>query len=161
MSATGDQPGLVRSQPPPRQVLKVVNPILCAVLESPLGRRMNGMAVLRFTGRRSGKAYKFPIGVHDIDGVATVFTDRPWRLNFSTGGPVSLTRGSRKLTGHAQLISDPGQVGPALAAAVRQAGSPRRLGLSAPKGHQPTEQELAAVGRSMIRFTFGDASPQA
>jgi hypothetical protein len=158
MSATDDQPGPVRGKPPPRQLMKIVNPLMRLIIDSPLGRRMDGMAVLRFKGRRTGKAYTIPVGVHEVDGVFAVFTDRAWRLNCSDGATVSVSRGGRTELARAQLISNPSRVGPALATALRRAGNPRRLGLTIDKGHQPTESELAAVGRSMITLTF-DTEP--
>jgi hypothetical protein len=52
-------------------------------ISSPLGRRIP-FGMLSFAGRRSGKAYSVPVGVYEVDGVATVFTDGTWRFNSGT-----------------------------------------------------------------------------
>ena len=114
---------------------------------------MEPLAVLRYHGRHSGRRRDIPVGVHDVAGVPSVFTDRPWRLNFMGGAEVVVMRAGQARSGRAELVEDPDQVGPALAVAVRQAG-PRKLGLAVAKGHRPTAAELAAVGRSMIRLDF-------
>jgi hypothetical protein len=112
---------------------------------------MGALAVLSFTGRRTGKGYEIPVGVHDVNGVLAVFTDRPWRLNFRDGAEVTVFRGGTEQKGRAELVEDPEQVGPALAVAAQKAGA-RNLGLAVKKGSQPTPADFGAVGRSMIRI---------
>ena len=111
---------------------------------------MEPLAVLRFTGRRSGKQRDIPVGLHSIDGVSTVFTDRPWRMNFDGGADVLVMHGGRSEPGRAVLIDDPALVGPALAIAVDQVG-PRKMGLAVAAGRAPTAADFGAVGKSMIR----------
>ncbi|MEY2402830.1 MAG: hypothetical protein QOD38_381 [Acidimicrobiaceae bacterium] len=145
----------VRSKPPPAALMRFISPLMRALIRSPLGRRMQPLAVLRFTGRRTGKRRAIPVGVHDIDGVACVFTDRPWRLNFRPGIEVVVEHGGQRRLGRAELIDDPALVGPTLARAVETAGA-RKLGLFVAKDHQATAEELAAVGRSLIEIRFAD-----
>jgi hypothetical protein len=144
----------VRTQPPPARLMRFVNPLMRAAIRSRLGRRMEPLAVLRFRGRHSGRRRDIPAGVHDVEGVPCVFTDRPWRLNFRGGADVVVMRAGQARSGRAELVEDPDQVGPALAVAVRQAGA-RKLGLAVAEDHQPTAEEFAAVGRSMIRLHLG------
>ena len=143
----------VRSQPPPARLMRLLNPLMRLAIRSRLGRRMEPLAVLRYHGRHSGRRRDIPVGVHDVAGVPTVFTDRPWRLNFLGGADVVVMRAGQARSGRAELVEDPAQVGPAFAVAVRQVG-PRKLGLAVATGHEPTAEELAAVGRSMIRIHF-------
>ncbi len=144
----------VRVQPPPKLVLSLVNPFVRATAGSRLGRRMR-WGVLKFTGRRTGAAYAIPVGVHDVDGVATVFTRETWRLNFRDGAAVTVIQGGRQRRGHGQLVEDSGKVGAALAVAFREA-KPRDLGLTVERGHEPTTADLAAIGESMIHVRFDD-----
>ena len=143
----------VRTQPPPARLMRLVNPFMRVAIRSRLGRRIEPLAVLRCRGRHSGRRRDIPVGIHDVAGVPSVFTDRPWRLNFRGGADVIVMRGGRTRSGRAELVEDPDQVGPALAVAVRQAGA-RKLGLAVAEGHQPTAEELAGVGRSMIEIHF-------
>jgi hypothetical protein len=91
--------------------------------------------------------------VHTVDGIPTVFTDRPWRLNFKGGADVVVMQSSTERQARATLVEEPSEVGPALAAAVQEAGA-RNLGVSIAKGAHPTSADFAAVGRSMIRITY-------
>lgn len=143
----------VRTRPPPARLMRFVNPFMRAAIRSPLGRRMEPLAVLRFHGRHSGRRRDIPAGVHDVEGVPCVFTDRPWRLNFRGGADVIVMRAGQARSGRAELVEDPDRVGRALAVAVRQVGA-RKLGLAVAEDHQPTTAELAGVGRSMIEIRF-------
>jgi hypothetical protein len=142
----------VRSQPPPKLVLRLVNPFVRAIAPSRLGRRLR-WGVLSFRGRRTGTDYAVPVGIHDVDGVATVFTRERWRLNFRDGAPVTVIQGGQQRRGHGQLVEDSAQVGAALAVALRSA-KPRDLGLAVDKGHTPTTADLASIGESMIQIRF-------
>src|ERR1700704_5960255 len=110
----------VGAQPPPKLMLRVVNPFVRAIARSRLGRRLR-WGVLSFTGRRTGTEYAIPVGIHDVDGVATVFTRERWRLNFRDGARVPVIQGGQKRPGHGQLVEDSAQVGTALAVALRNA----------------------------------------
>lgn len=143
----------VRLSPPPAIMLKIGNPVFRAVLKSPLGRRVATMGVLSFTGRRSGRHIEIPVGIHEIGGVPTVFTDRTWRLNFTGGAPVTVTyRGhTYQATG---TLADAGatEVGVAMRTALDAVGNPRRLGVVVERGHEVSAADLAGLGQSMIRL---------
>ena len=143
----------VRSKPPPARLMRLLNPLMRVAIRSRLGVRMEPLAVLRYHGRHSGRRRDIPVGVHDVAGVPSVFTDRPWRLNFAGGAEVIVMRAGQARPARAELVEDPDQVGSALAVAIREVG-PGKLGLAVAKGHRPTAAELAAVGRSMIRLHF-------
>jgi hypothetical protein len=142
----------VRGKRPPAPVLAVVNPLMRALLRSRLGRRMDpSMALLLFTGRRSGRRFAVPVGVHEVDGRPTVFTAGRWRRNFAGGHPVDVLRGGRVSSGRGDLIEAAHEVGAGLHAALRRVPA-RRLGIAVAPGHQPTADDLGAVGQSMIRL---------
>ena len=142
----------VRAQPPPKLMLRVVNPFVRAIAGSRLGPRMR-WGVVSFTGRRTGTKYAIPVGIHDIDGVATVFTAERWRLNFRGGAEVTVIQGGKQRRGQGRLVEDSAQVGAALAVALRSA-KPRDLGIAVDKGHTPTTADLAAIGEYMIQILF-------
>jgi hypothetical protein len=111
------------------------------------------MAVLEFSGRRSGRRLRIPIGLHDVQGTPTVFTDRPWRLNFMGGAPVTVVTRGKRHHGRGELVQDRSVVGDAFVVALGQT-RPGNLGLAVQKGHQPTPQELAALGDDLITIRY-------
>ena len=81
----------VRLQPPPRAVVRVVNPVVRRLLTSPLGSRLPAtLHLLEFTGRRSGRRFSVPVGVHEVAGGPVAFTEAAWR---SAGKAIRLSPG--------------------------------------------------------------------
>jgi hypothetical protein len=144
----------VRLNPPPPTLMRLLNPVVRRVLSSRhLGSRIDQVMLLEFTGRRSGRRIRVPVALHLIDGVPIAFTHRPWRLNFTGGTPVTIThRGQRRQGRGVLLPATPEQVGSALRAALDSGTSPFVLGLKIARSHEPTTQDLASVGHSLIRF---------
>jgi hypothetical protein len=132
--------------------MRVANPLMRTAITSRLGRRIP-FAVLSFAGRRSGKAYSVPVGVYEVDGVATVFTDGTWRFNFRDERNVTVILRGERRTGHATLVEDRARVGEALSIALRTA-KPRDVGLAIDKGYTPSPSELAEADRDMVQITF-------
>ena len=144
----------VRHRPPPAALLRVLNPTVRASLGTPLWRLFpSWMAVLEFSGRRSHRPLRVPVGLHDVRGTPTVFTERPWRLNFAGGAPVTVISRGKRRHGRGELVQDRGEVGSALAVALERT-RPSNLGLAVEKGHQPTAQELAALGGDIITIRY-------
>lgn len=148
----------VRLAPPPPALMRMINPLVRRVLSNPrLGRRITLQALLEFTGRRSGKTIRVPVCLHTIDGVPTVFTERPWRLNFADAAPVVITQQGRARRGRAVLLrSTPQELGTAMRKALDNGASPFELGLKTSRGHKPTADELSAIARAMIRVDFDE-----
>ncbi|MFC8527426.1 grhN [Nocardia sp. NPDC057227] len=146
----------VRLAPPPPALMRMVNPLVRRVLANErLGRRIALQALLEFTGRHSGRRLLVPVCLHEIDGVPTVFTERPWRLNFTARAPVVVTQRGRVRNGHAVLLPvTPGERGAAMRQALDNGATPFELGLKVARGHTPTAEELSAVPRSLIRVDF-------
>ena len=62
---TSPRPAVERNEPP-RGPFVVINAVMRALLASPLHGIVGGtIALLLFTGRKSGQAYRTPVGVHD------------------------------------------------------------------------------------------------
>ena len=64
-----DQSPAVTVSHPPAAMLRVVNPLLRLLLQTPvMGSMRKAMMVLSFTGRKSGQRYSIPVSAHLIDG---------------------------------------------------------------------------------------------
>lgn len=145
--------------PPPPAVLKAMNVVMRPLLASPLGRRINGVMLLEFSGRRTGRTIKVPVNFNVVDGVPMAFTAAPWRLNFDEGAPVKVTyRGQVYETRGLLVPMSPEAMGQAVRKSLDTGGSAQRMGIKTARGHQPTAGELAdlgpALGTSVIRFDF-------
>lgn len=138
------------AEPPQWMVQHVVNPLVRRVVPSPLGRRVP-VALLRFPGRRTGRRYEVPVGVHEVGGTLVVFTEAGWAANFAGGAAAELVRGGRRTAVHGVLVREPAQVGAWLRAALSAAPSPRRVGLSVPDGYVIGDEEAARL-RHAIRL---------
>jgi hypothetical protein len=144
----------VRLNPPPPAMMRIVNPLVRRVLTTPpLGRRIGRIALVELRGRRTGRRLRIPMILHDIDGVPTAFTCRRWRLNFTDGAEVAVTRRGRTRPATAVLVAARhGQVGTALRTALDDGASAFDLGLKIGKHGRPSAADLDTVGLSMIQF---------
>lgn len=147
---------------PPRWLFRyVVNPVMRALLRSPLGRRLGnddtGIMLLSFRGRKTGRVYSTPVGYHRQDGDLLVFTDDPWWRNLKGGARVKMLWRGRVMAGQAVPVTDEEEVLHITMHLLRLhgVGHARRLGLNLPTDRHPTVQDLkrALAGRVMIRIT--------
>jgi hypothetical protein len=137
-------------------LLRVFNPMVRAALGTPFWRLFpSWMAVLEFSGRRSHRPLRIPVGLHDMHGTPTVFSDRPWRVNFADGTSLTVISRGKRRHGRGELVRDRDEVGSAFAVAL-EGMRPSNLGLAVDKGHKPTTQELAALGDDIIRIHYDD-----
>src|SRR5207244_6983362 len=103
-----DRPA-VEDAPPPKAVLRLVNPLLAAVLRSPLHRLASkNLMLLTVTGRKSGRTYTLPIGRHEQpDGTFVLSAGGNWRHNLRGGADVRVTRARRRRAAQATLRGEP------------------------------------------------------
>jgi hypothetical protein len=140
----------VRSVPPPLWLMRyVANPVLRRLLPTRLGRWIPA-AVLQVTGRRSGRHYRIPLLVHDVDDGTVVFTDAAWALNFRAGAEAELVRAGHRHRVRGVLAEDGAQVGPWLREVLAAGTSARLLGLAIRRDHVPSDDEAAAVRRAVL-----------
>lgn len=104
----------------PVPVLRLLNPLVAALLRSPLhGLMSRDVLLITFTGRKSGRRYTTPVSyVRDGDSVRC-FTSRStaWWRNLQGGAPVSLRIAGEECRGQATAVVDePDRVGEALQA---------------------------------------------
>ena len=131
-------------------LLRAVNPVFTIVLRSPLHRLIDAafrprLQVLTVTGRKTGRPYTIVVGRHEIDGVPTVFTSMPWRVNVRGGADVQVTYEGRTSRARAVLVENPDQVAATYAAVIGRLGwkaAQRQLGMKINVRRTPTHPEL-------------------
>jgi hypothetical protein len=142
----------VRDAKAPAALLFFMNPIMRVLLRTPLGRFIP-FALLRFLGRKSGRAYAIPAGLHVVDGARVVSTPAPWRANFRDGIPVTVHHRGRRQQFTGKLDDDAAAVAAALNALFDAGTSPRMLGLYVETGYRLTADDVKYVDRALVRFT--------
>lgn len=94
---------------------RTVNLALRAILHSPLhGLASDRLALITYTGRRSGQQYTIPVLYRDNDAELTIpvgWPDRKvwWRNLTGEGGAVRVLVRGRELQGHAVATREPGR----------------------------------------------------
>jgi hypothetical protein len=151
--------GVSLAPPPPLAVLRTMNLVMRPLLASPLGRRLSGVMLLAFRGRRSGRQIKVPVNFLLVDGVPVAMTSAGWRYNFEGGAPVTVTYKGRAFRTRGTLVPmTPPEMGEAVRKCLDAGGSAQRMGIRSAPGHRPTASELAALGpalgTSVIRLDF-------
>jgi hypothetical protein len=136
---------------PPQRLITLMNPIVRALLRSPLHRFVDDeLLILHITGRRTGHRYDIPVGYMEVDGRFVVVTQHRWRANIRGGADVVVTRGGLHRKMHAELDEEPASVGAILQAAIERVGwraMQRLTGFRTTVGQTPTVSELEeAVG---------------
>jgi len=129
-----------------------MSPILRVALRTPLGRAIRPFALLEFTGRRSLRTYRVPVGWHSIGIGPAVFTPAPWRANFAGGIHVTVHHCGRPRSLRGTLEPDAAHVATAMQSLVDRRGSLRSIGGTIPTGHRVTETDVRAVDRAVITF---------
>ncbi|MEP6988738.1 MAG: nitroreductase/quinone reductase family protein [Chloroflexota bacterium] len=82
-------------------VANVMNPLIAALLRSPLHGALSGSTiVLSFKGRKSGKVYNLPVGYYELQGDRLVVIPlHRWWKNLQGNVPVTVWLKGRKYTG--------------------------------------------------------------
>ena len=129
------------------------------LLRSFLGRRLAGVMLLEFRGRRTGRAMSVPVNFNLVDDVPMAFTQATWRHNFTDGAPVTVThRGEVYETTGTLVPVNAEAMGAAVRKSLDTGGSAQRMGIRTARDHEPTAAELAALGpalgTSVVSFDF-------
>jgi hypothetical protein len=86
---------------------RAINPLVRWLIRSPLhGLASRRIALITYTGRRSGRRYTIPVGYRIASLQVTITVGSPdrkvwWRSLTGPGAPVELHIGGRRRTGHA------------------------------------------------------------
>jgi hypothetical protein len=158
--ATTSPPPAVERIHPPDVLVRAINPLMRRLLTSPLHRVVSGqLMLLRYRGRRSGRAFALPLGRQEHRGHVAAFTNSTWRHNFRGGHDAELVLAGTPQPVRGDLVEDVGEVTSVYAARIEELGwqaAQRRLGLRITVGRTPTRDELAgtirASGLSIVVF---------
>ncbi|MPZ52039.1 MAG: hypothetical protein GEU79_04775 [Acidimicrobiia bacterium] len=156
-------PPAVEPMPLPKWLLRVMNPVMRWLAKKKWGPAE--IAVLAFTGVKSGRSYEIPVGILHLDEGVGVLTRGKWRHNFRGGHPVTVTAGGRTRETVGTLVTDPAEVADELHRGIRRHGyqrAGRRMGLKVNVDHEPSLDELTdAVRRTSIAIVYlgGGALP--
>lgn len=145
----------------PATMVRIINPVLRAVLSSPLHRiASGGLMVLHVRGRRTGRVYDVPVGRHELDGRLVTFGGGAWRVNLRGGADLEVTLDGRRRRAHAVLEEDPDRVAELFLRLLQGVGPKRanRVGLKVNVDRMPTLEEVRAgtAGRAMVLLTLRD-----
>ncbi|OSC42530.1 hypothetical protein [Mycobacterium decipiens] len=92
---------------PPSALLRLVNPLLGALLRTPLaGPLHTQLMVLNFTGRKTGRQYSIPLSAHVIDNDLYALTGAGWKHNFRGGGAAQVVYDGKTTAMRGELIRD-------------------------------------------------------
>lgn len=134
---------------PPQRLINLVNPLVRALLQSPLhGPLDSALLVLHITGRRTGRHYDLPVGYVDLDGHLVVVTQHSWRANLRGCSDMDVTYRGRRQRVHVDLEEDPTAVANTLHRVTTQRGwkaAQRLTGLKVHPDRTPTLPELVAA----------------
>lgn len=141
------------------RVLHFVNPLVAALLRSPLHSIVSGrLMLMTYTGRKSGQAYTIPVGYTRLGGDLLVFTHYAWWRNLRGGASVTLNIHGRPISARADVLEESHRVIAELdrlAAAMGAKQAFARAGIKLSTTPLPTREELARAlaGTVVIRIT--------
>jgi deazaflavin-dependent oxidoreductase (nitroreductase family) len=141
----------VERKVPPDALIKMSNPVLRVLLNSPLHAVLDSsVLLLHVTGRKTGRRYDIPVNYADIDGRLVVVTIAGWRANLRGGASVEVTLRGRRRPMRAELAEDPAAVAVSYQTLISRLGwdkARRHLGISVRDGRPPTVLELKDAAR--------------
>lgn len=146
---------------PPSALLRAVNPVLKALLGTPLaGPLRKQLMVLNFTGRKSGKQFSLPVSAHVIDGNLYALAGAAWKYNFKGGAPAQVVYDGKTTAMRGELLPDGPEIADLYHRCAQSYGpkrAQRMMGLKFRDDAVPTREEFAeAIQRQKlvaIKFT--------
>ena len=144
--------GPVHDARPPEALVRVMNPVVRALLRSPVGRKIRPLALVEYTGRRTGTRRKVVVAWHELDGRSLVVTPAGWRVNFGGGAPATVRHHGATQPMTATLEADPTAVAHTLTKLFEAGNAPKTVGLAVQPGHVITPEDVVAVHRAVVWF---------
>jgi hypothetical protein len=148
-----------RRREPPKALFRMINPLIKAILRSPMhGPVSKSLVVLTFQGRHTGKVYSMPVGYHKICDELIVFTNthRPWYHNFEGGANVMLRLRGHDVPAYAEMVEDQDEMFETIMSLLDRFGkqNSHRLGITLPRGDELTTEVLhkASMGTVIIKL---------
>jgi hypothetical protein len=133
-------------------MLRVLDPVLRALLRSRLAPWLGGFALVTFSGRRTGRSYQAVVTFHELDGQVYVVTPRPWRANFTGGAPMRMRHAGVDVPGTGVLERDPDVVADVVNGLLAKGEPARAFALRIAEGHLLTADDVRATDRAVVRF---------
>jgi hypothetical protein len=135
---------------------RVGNVVMRPLIRSRLGAHMHDLAVISFTGRKTGRRYAVPVGYQEMDGQGLILTAAGWKANMRGGADVEVVHDGLTQQMCADLIEDPDEVADVYDALLQRVGREKamRVGLRI-ADRMPTHDELARAvdgKRAVIRL---------
>jgi deazaflavin-dependent oxidoreductase (nitroreductase family) len=142
-------------------MLNIVNPVMKAILRSPLhGLVSSGMMLLSFTGRKSGKQFTTPVSyVYQGDDLLVIsLEERKWWRNMQGGAPVKLRLQGEDVAATATAYTDDDTVRETTLYMLERVPAMRRFYGDVEldeRGHpvNPADIDKMIEGRVVVRFT--------
>lgn len=133
-----------------RTMMRIGNAFMRPLLRSRFGRRIDDLALLSFTGRKTGRRYTVPVGYHELDGDGVILTASGWKSNLRGGADVEVMHNGHGIPMRAELIEEPHEVARIYGALLRRvvlSKAKLAIGLEVTGDRIPTEEEIEeAIG---------------
>jgi hypothetical protein len=146
-----DQSPAVTLSHPPDALLRAINPIMRALLRTPvMGSMRKQMMVVSFSGRKSGRRYSIPLSAHRIDNDIYAITSATWKHNFRDGADAEVLLDGKTTAMRGELIDDPAAVADLSRRAAESWGVKRAqtmLGMKFRDQRIPTLEEFTEAAR--------------
>lgn len=145
---------------PPKALFRYgLNPLFGRILRSPLhGRLGEHLALLSFTGRRSGTTYTTPVAYAQTDDTLLLGTASGWSRNLVGGAPVRVRLRGQERAGRAEVIADEGGMTDAYRTMLTLApGFRRALAVRLDPSGEPNRDDVArnrAQGHVVVRVVL-------
>ncbi|MFN8514475.1 MAG: nitroreductase/quinone reductase family protein [Chloroflexia bacterium] len=127
-----DRPAEEAVKPPlPKWAYSIVNPVMGAILRSPLHRLLSGaLMLLSFRGVKSGKQYRIPVGYIQEGEHLFIFSHAAWWRNLP-GQPVTVRLRGQERRGTARRLEDRREIAALVQKVLARRGDAmaRRMGL--------------------------------
>lgn len=139
----------------PEWAFRFVNPIVIALLSSPLRGLLGGsIVVMRYSGKKSGREYRVPVRfIRDGDDIiVSTSKDTAWWRNFLGGGDAKLLIDASESSYSGDAIVDNDQViAPLLRDILSQhPGDAVYMDINMTNGQPDDDSLLDALGRSVV-----------
>ncbi|MEM9202434.1 MAG: hypothetical protein AAGC53_12260 [Actinomycetota bacterium] len=146
-----------RSVPNPT-LMKIMNPLVTFLVNRGWTRASQGLMVLHWAGRKSGKAYSTPVSRYEVDGQIFTTTKAGYRHNFAGGASAELVLDGARHAVVGTMIDDPAVIGLRLRALLDAQGfDGKGRAFGAKITGAPTAEDIGAyvaeVGTVLIDFS--------
>lgn len=154
MEARSTVPEEERGKTPiPKSAYKFVNPIMKAILRSPMhGLLSHAMMVLTFKGRKSGKTISTPVGYTRKGNSLIVFTFGSWWVNLQNNAELTMRLQGRDVKGRANIVRDLQEVKKRINSIVEERGEKMARGLGFERVPENASDE--EIRRASQNLTF-------